>query len=176
MSYVKNTWAKGDIITAEKLNHMEDGIAGGGSGKLFAWFNTGVIVDMLSDNLAAFKNVIDSSFDEAKYMEINALIDLVFQVGIEHQGAYYVCNTNDAVISGVEHEGGADGYNVAIITGQIIAASGDEDYSIEPLGVGCFKLRIPLPAQGPVAVVFDYNLHLFSGSNITGRVTNNLNY
>ena len=26
MSYEKNTWATGDILTAQKLNHMEDGI------------------------------------------------------------------------------------------------------------------------------------------------------
>ena len=34
MSYDKNTWAKGDVITANKLNHIEDGIenAGGGGG------------------------------------------------------------------------------------------------------------------------------------------------
>lgn len=29
MSYIKQTWANGDIITAEKLNHIEDGIASG---------------------------------------------------------------------------------------------------------------------------------------------------
>lgn len=28
MSYTKQTWATGDTITAAKLNHMEDGIAG----------------------------------------------------------------------------------------------------------------------------------------------------
>lgn len=27
MAYEKQTWSKGDTITAEKLNHMEDGIA-----------------------------------------------------------------------------------------------------------------------------------------------------
>ena len=27
MSYIKNTWQTGDIVTAAKLNHMEDGIA-----------------------------------------------------------------------------------------------------------------------------------------------------
>lgn len=32
MSYEKQTWATGDTITAEKLNHMEDGIADGGGG------------------------------------------------------------------------------------------------------------------------------------------------
>ena len=30
MAYTKNTWADGDIVTSEKLNHMEDGIANAG--------------------------------------------------------------------------------------------------------------------------------------------------
>lgn len=30
MAYTKTTWNTGDVITAEKLNHMEDGIASGG--------------------------------------------------------------------------------------------------------------------------------------------------
>ena len=30
MSYEKQTWATGDTITANKLNHMEDGISGAG--------------------------------------------------------------------------------------------------------------------------------------------------
>lgn len=30
MSYEKNTWAKGDVVTSAKLNHMEDGIANAG--------------------------------------------------------------------------------------------------------------------------------------------------
>ena len=34
MSYTKQTWETGDIITAEKLNHMEDGISEGGGGVL----------------------------------------------------------------------------------------------------------------------------------------------
>ena len=32
MAYEKQTWNTGDVITEEKLNHMEDGIASGGSG------------------------------------------------------------------------------------------------------------------------------------------------
>ena len=27
MAYTKNTWTDGDIVTSEKLNHLEDGIA-----------------------------------------------------------------------------------------------------------------------------------------------------
>lgn len=30
MSYVKNNWKNGDVISADKLNHMEDGISSGG--------------------------------------------------------------------------------------------------------------------------------------------------
>lgn len=35
MSYEKQTWATGEVITADKLNHMEDGISqsGGGGGE-----------------------------------------------------------------------------------------------------------------------------------------------
>ena len=32
MSYTKQTWTTGDTVTATKLNHMEDGIAGAGGG------------------------------------------------------------------------------------------------------------------------------------------------
>lgn len=36
MSYEKQTWATGDIVTSSKLNHMEDGIAGAGGGLVLA--------------------------------------------------------------------------------------------------------------------------------------------
>lgn len=32
MAYEKQTWVTGEVITKEKLNHMEDGIANGGGG------------------------------------------------------------------------------------------------------------------------------------------------
>lgn len=32
MAYVKNTWRDGDIITAEKLNRLEDGVEESGTG------------------------------------------------------------------------------------------------------------------------------------------------
>ena len=34
MSYDKQTWTSGEVITATKLNHMEDGIADAGGGGL----------------------------------------------------------------------------------------------------------------------------------------------
>lgn len=35
MAYIKQTWTTGDTITADKLNHMEDGIANGSGGIVF---------------------------------------------------------------------------------------------------------------------------------------------
>lgn len=32
MSYEKHTWKNGEVITADKLNNIEEGISGGGSG------------------------------------------------------------------------------------------------------------------------------------------------
>ena len=35
MAYEKTTWSTGDVVTAEKLNKMEDGIAGASAGGVF---------------------------------------------------------------------------------------------------------------------------------------------
>lgn len=35
MGYEKQTWVNGEVITDNKLNHMEDGIANAGGGDLF---------------------------------------------------------------------------------------------------------------------------------------------
>lgn len=39
MSYEKNTWKTGDVITSTKLNHMEDGIANTGDILVIGGFN-----------------------------------------------------------------------------------------------------------------------------------------
>ena len=49
MSYVKNSWQSGDVITATKLNRMEDGIEAaneGGSGSAFHEVNATLTIDM----------------------------------------------------------------------------------------------------------------------------------
>ena len=55
MSYEKQTWATGDVITAEKLNHMEDGIedAGGGTTRVIE-----VVIDGSTQTLQATYNQI----------------------------------------------------------------------------------------------------------------------
>lgn len=39
MAYEKQTWVCGDVVTADKLNHMEDGIAECCGGGYFRAFN-----------------------------------------------------------------------------------------------------------------------------------------
>ena len=55
MAYTKQTWANGDTITAEKLNHMEDGIAGGGSAPL--------IIDTIYDEIEDC-NILNKTWQE----------------------------------------------------------------------------------------------------------------
>ena len=49
MAYEKQTWETGDVITAEKLNHMESGIEGGG-GSGESDFSTATVSVHLSDD------------------------------------------------------------------------------------------------------------------------------
>ena len=71
MAYTKQTWTNGDVITAEKLNHIEDGISGsGGSNALICEYDNdaghtdktfGEIKDaLLSGKTVLFKTEEDS--------------------------------------------------------------------------------------------------------------------
>ena len=86
MSYDKQTWQTGDVITANKLNHMEDGIASSGGGRFVATATfdeeaEGWYTDYTAQEIYdAFENGMDIwiklSYDEAfAYMNaINAFI------------------------------------------------------------------------------------------------------
>lgn len=57
MSYEKQTWQTGDVITANKMNHMEDGIAdAGGGGQPLEITGT--------ENEAGTKVTLDKTFNE----------------------------------------------------------------------------------------------------------------
>lgn len=53
MAYTKNTWADGDIVTSEKLNHMEDGIA-----------NTGGLVVAIDWDETLQTSILDKTWQE----------------------------------------------------------------------------------------------------------------
>ena len=56
MAYEKQTWQTGDVITQEKLNHMEDGIAGAGGGS--------VLVVNTNEDLSTNSIVLDKTWAE----------------------------------------------------------------------------------------------------------------
>ena len=60
MSYIKNTWQKGDVVTAEKLNHIEDYLASVVSSKQYEETNwqTGDIVT--AEKLNNIENGVES--------------------------------------------------------------------------------------------------------------------
>ena len=65
MSYTKQTWETGDVITAEKLNHMEDGIGGtSGAGEILiihvTYDNTGTFLDK------TWQEIFDAMYEDGK--------------------------------------------------------------------------------------------------------------
>ena len=63
MAYEKQTWTRGDVITAEKLNHMEDGIASGGGGGGGAEFVVKGIIDW-DEEVGSDVVTFDKSYNE----------------------------------------------------------------------------------------------------------------
>lgn len=109
MAYEKQTWNSGDTITAQKLNHMEDGIAGGtlviggfssaeGSPELVGtsdktWqeiYNAMVAgvrcVVVIADTDGCSQLTITASFHEGG----------VYGFGINHPGGSYTATTTSA--------------------------------------------------------------------------------
>lgn len=75
MAYTKQTWACGDEITAEKLNHIEDGIAEGGSGKFVVTIDN----DTADHTFAEIKQAYDNGM-VIEVVELVSGIDYVYQL------------------------------------------------------------------------------------------------
>lgn len=65
MAYEKQTWQTGDVITQEKLNHMEDGIAEAGGGIMVVHFS-GVPKDSTSITADKTRGEIMQALNENK--------------------------------------------------------------------------------------------------------------
>lgn len=92
MSYNKTTWADGDVITAEKLNNIEDGIASGGSGGV-------LVVSTVYDDDSG-KTYLNKTFEEVKnFMLSGGMIwlsnygELVFVEGLEGDPDIFYCRS-----------------------------------------------------------------------------------
>lgn len=92
MAYEPTQWRSGDTITSERLNKMEQGIAGGGSGEFYALHTTVTVtpaeteggnptvtfsnVELREDGLPMWlivDNVVDGN--NATYANVGTLID-----------------------------------------------------------------------------------------------------
>ena len=79
MSYTKQTWQTGDIITAEKLNHMEDGIS---SAQLYS----------VSEDVRFSGSVTTVDDGEGPYADIDCdLSDAPEQITVTFDGTEYTC-------------------------------------------------------------------------------------
>lgn len=87
MSYEKQTWKNGDIITAEKLNHMEDGISEssiGGDSPIY------LIVDMGDENGYTLYKATENDIHIITYGEIMNKLIIANFVGLG--SAVFVCS------------------------------------------------------------------------------------
>ena len=86
MSYNKTNWQTGDIVTAEKLNKIEDGIenvSGGGGGLLV---ETEYVTDVGEYNDNGFKTIMDA---DDIYDAYKAGSSVVFHFeGLPESGGY----------------------------------------------------------------------------------------
>jgi len=70
MAYTKQTWATGDVITEEKLNHIEDGITNAG----------GVLIVNNNYDESTSKNTLDKTWKEIHDAYINGVKILIHSV------------------------------------------------------------------------------------------------
>ena len=117
MSYTKQTWVTGDTITAEKLNHIEDGIDG--------------ISDILIVNVdyTGSANVLDKTYTEIKNALLSGQniiicyedVDEDEQYGYERRTYYPIVYLEENI---VQSEGGTY-YSVYFTNGTYQASSPD---------------------------------------------------
>lgn len=80
MSYTKQTWATGDTVTATKLNHMEDGIAGAGG------YDAVIRMDVVSGDITA--TIISGTYASLSSMIANDNVPYIL-VKIAEDATYY---------------------------------------------------------------------------------------
>lgn len=105
--YEKQTWTTGDVITEEKLNHMEDGIASGGSGG-------SVLIVRSTYDESTSKNILDKT-----WKEINDAFQSGTMILYKHESAgITAAETTMQVLGTFMHEelGGGATYGVYMFT------------------------------------------------------------
>lgn len=84
MAYTPTEWQTGDVVTAEKLNKLEEGVLAASGGKLFV--ETEYVTDIGEDHDNGFKTIMDANniFDAYR-----AGSNVVFHfAGLQESGGY----------------------------------------------------------------------------------------
>ena len=125
MTYTKQNWADGDLITAAKLNHIEEGLAsaGAGNGSVFYVETTGplgidvvatlnttwqAVYDAMTDGKRVLARFIDDDAPEIIVYPINyvGFDDDVYCIGVhtkdtvnnDREWVYYCSDTPDGAL------------------------------------------------------------------------------
>ena len=97
MAYEKQTWATGEVITQEKLNHMEDGIANAGGDAGYECSET--VTELFSETITTSGIQNQASFS---YSEIITADELI----VTYDGVEYTCSRITLVEGSVYGYGG----------------------------------------------------------------------
>ena len=82
MAYVKNTWETGDVITAEKLNHAESGIAAASKEVLlFKLASQPQAFTLETANMAALRDIVNAA-DPSDAFAVNSSAAIYFDVSL----------------------------------------------------------------------------------------------
>lgn len=140
MAYEKNEWELGDIITAEKLNHMEDGIADaneGGGGGGTGYYDVVCTITVTHDNDWIFT-------PDMTYAELSAAqtagkkIGVVFYIPYSDGATLYGHFNGSATYMEDSGDGDAFGFNALIFN----MLSTRESGGIKEISVNAFSLFI----------------------------------
>jgi len=116
MYYTKTNWKTGDTITADKLNHIEDGIAEGSSGGNITFFpltydgtyyNTTAsyndVYQAMENGVVFFKSTLENT--RISFRVITCRYEDKYMVTLENKESLYSLNPTDP-LSSREDDGG----------------------------------------------------------------------
>lgn len=121
MAYEKQTWVCGDVITADRLNHMEEGIEEC-CGSAGGYTCTEEVVPLTEESVTTTK-FDESDLIASAELSYTDLID-ANEIRVTFNGVEYECDRIDVGVPGVSVYGGAD-------------AHGEADFSEYPFMLEC---------------------------------------
>lgn len=171
--YVKTTWAKGDIITAAKLNHAEDGIAAVSKEVLlFKLASQPQAFTLETANMAAFRDIVNAA-DPSDAFAVNSAVEICFDVSLYNASNPTATYTGIAAgyITGIEE---ASGYRIATIKGGFVLAGDGDGYTIAP---GTFEFTVSLNSGATADVDYSAQANIIGADLVPSATgTAHINY